>query len=171
MTMMIPQNESQQGTIHFDPEKFGRLNKPVIVLRKVQINKLQRRETPTADTAWELIGKGQVQLHLKESALPWMEQGLIVNDQPRDEKVARDIAKATLGFAIARSDTGEILKAYGKDGLMEAESDAAGVTLSLKPVVQRLAQTEDEQNDESLVEAFLAEHANTIDEAPEAQEA
>lgn len=170
MTLQVPQQENQKGVLHFDPEKFGRLNRPVVVLRKVDVRKLQHRANPTADTAWELIGKGQVQLHLREDQLPWYGQGLIVNDQPRDEKVARDIMRATVGFAIARSDTGEILKAYGPDKMNEAIEDAESVTITFKPVINRLAQTEPEDPDE-LVQQFLAEHANDQVEGIEPQEA
>lgn len=169
MTLQIPQTE-QNGSLHFDPQKFGRLNRPVVVLRKVNINKLQKRETPTADTAWELIGKGQLQLHLREDALPWYADGLIVNDQPRDEKVARDIHKATIGFAIARSDTGEVLKVYGPDGMDEAIADAAGVQLMLKPIITKV-ESEAEEDEEALVQTFLQSQRNKLDEAPEAQEA
>lgn len=170
MTMQIPQTENQQGTIHFDPQKFGRLRDPVIILRKVNVSKLQKRETPTADTAWELIGKAQLQLHLREDALPWYEQGFVVNDQPRDEKVARDLAKATIGFALARSDTGEILKAYGPSELDQAVIDARGVQLMLKPTIQKIAQPT-EENEEALVQEFLEAQKNILDEAPDAQEA
>ena len=170
MTMMINNESDTPASIHYDPQKFGRLRDPVIVLRKVSVRKLQRRETPTADTAWELIGKGQLQLHVKESSLPWYEQGFIVLDQPRDEKVSRDIMRATVGFGIARSDTGEILKVYGPEGLIEAIGDANSVTLSIKPQIVRTKTTE-EEDEEALVEQFLSEHANIVDEAPEAQEA
>lgn len=168
MTLQIPQNENQQGAIHYDPQRFGRLRDPVIVLRKVNVKKLLKRETPTADTAWELIGKGQVQLHLREDALPWYEQGFIVNDNPRDEKVARDIAKATIGFAIARSDTGEILKAYGPTELLQAVEDAASVQLMLKPTIQKIAPTA-EEDEEAIVQSFLESQKNVLDEAPAAQ--
>ena len=168
MTLQIPQSE-QNGSIHFDPQKFGRLNKPVIVLRKVNPNKLQHRETPISDTAWELIGKGQLQLHLREELLPWYADGFIVNDQPRDEKVARDIAKATIGFAIARSDTGEILKVYGPKDMGQAIEDAAGVQLTLKPVVTKV-EAQEEEDEEALVQQFLASQRNKLDEAPPAQE-
>lgn len=168
MTLQIPQQENEQGTIHFDPQKFGRLRDPVIVLRKVNPAKLQKRETPTADTAWELIGKGQVQLHLREDALPWYGQGFIINDNPRDEKVSRDIAKATVGFALARSDTGEILKVYGPTELEQAVEDALGVQLMLKPTIQKIAPTP-EEDEEALVQEFLQSQKNVLDEAPEAQ--
>ena len=171
MTLQIPPQANRSGAIHFDPEKVGRLNRPVIVLRKVNIAKLSTRPTPTSDSPWELIGKGQVQLHLREDQLPWYAEGLIVLDQPRDEKVARDIMKATIGFAIARTDTGEILKAYPPDALKDAIADAASVTLSIRPVLERLAQTKAaEVDDEALVARFLEEHANVVDEAPEAEE-
>lgn len=170
MTLQIPQQTDQSGTIHFDPQKFGRLARAVIVLRKVNPRKLQKRETPTADTAWELIGKAQLQLHVREDQLPWYADGFIVNDQPRDEKVARDIAKATIGFAIARSDTGEVLKVYGPDGMNEAIEDAAGVQLTLKPMIAKVA-TQEEEDEEALVQAHLASAQNKLDEAPEAQEA
>lgn len=168
MTLAMNQTD-KNGAIHYNPEKFGRLSKAVVVLRKVNINKLLKRETPTADTAWELIGKGQVQLHLKESDLPWYEQGLIVLDQPRDEKVARDIMKATLGFAVARSDTGEVLKAYGPNGLSEAIADAEGITLTIKPMITKVA-SDEEEDEAALVESFLAENKNALDEAPVADE-
>ena len=120
MTMYIPQDETKEA-VHYDPQKFGRLKDPVIVLRKVNIKKLSFRATPTSETPWELIGKGQLQLHVRESVLPWYADGFIVNGQPRDERVARDIAKGTIGFAIARSDTGEILQKFGPDELKMAE--------------------------------------------------
>lgn len=168
MTLAINQTD-KNGAIHYDPQRFGRLANAVIVLRKVNVNKLLKRETPTADTAWELIGKGQVQLHLREDDLPWYEQGLIVNEQPRDEKVARDIAKATLGFAIARSDTGEILKVYGKDGLKDAIADAEGVQLTINPVISKITSAE-EEDEQALVDQFLTENKNALDEAPEPDE-
>lgn len=169
MTLM-QQPQNAKGVVHFDPQKIGRLREPVIVLRKVDVSKLQHRPTPEADTPWELIGRGQLQLHLREDDLPWYEQGFIVLDQPRDEKVARDIMKATIGFAIARTDTGEILKAYGKNSLQNAVDDAAGVTLTIKPFIAKVASDEQEDED-AVVEQFLAEHKDKISEAPDAQEA
>ena len=168
MTLHIPSG-NESGVVHFDPEKFGRLKDAVLVLRKVNINKLQHRANPQADTAWELIGKGQVQLHLYEYQLPWYKDGFIINDNPRDEKVARDIMKATIGFALARSDTGEVIKVYGPSEMQAAYDDAASVTLTIKPILTRLAQTAPDESDDDLVEAFLAEHQNVVDEAPEAE--
>lgn len=170
MTMQIPQQEDTRGVVHFEPEKFGRLNKPIVVLRKVNVTRLSHRANKNAETAWELIGKGQVQLHLREDSLPWYADGFIINDQPRDEKVARDIVRNTLGFAIARSDTGEILKVYGPDGMNEAIDDANSVTLTIRPTLERVAKTEDE-DDEELVKRFLEAHANVVDEVPPAEEA
>lgn len=166
MTMLVPQRDNH-GAVHFDPQTVGRLREAVVVLRKVNIKKLSKRETPSASTAWELIGMGQVQLHLHEKDLPWYEEGLIVNDQPRDEKVARDIAKATIGFAIARSDTGEVMKTYGADGLKQAVLDARSVRLSFTPVVTQVA-PEPDDDDEAAIRAFLGSHEEG--EAPTPQE-
>lgn len=168
MTLQVPPQTNQSGAVHFDPQKIGRLKDPVIVLRKVNPRKLSKRETHDAKTAWELIGMGQVQLHLREDQLPWYEQGFIVNDNPRDEKVARDIMRATVGFALARTDTGEILKVYGPDQIKDAYSDAASVTLSIKPTIERLA-PKTEEDEEALVQSFLSEHKNVVDDAPVAQ--
>lgn len=163
MTMLVPERE-QAGSVHYDPQKLGRLNKPVIVLRKVNVKKLQRRETRDASTPWELIGRAQVQLHLREDALPWYEQALIVNDQPRDEKVNRDIEKATIGFAVARSDTGEVIATYGPDGLAEAEETAASVRLSIKPQIEKIVKPVDD--DEDLINDWVKQ--NPAAEADEA---
>lgn len=172
MTLMLDPNEQNSAAaIHYDPQKYGRLKDPVIVLRKVNPAKLQHRETPQSSTAWELIGLGQAQLHLKEKRLPWYEQGLIMNDNPRDEKVARDVEKATIGFAIARSDTGEVLKVYGPDALDQAIEDAQGVRLTIKASVQKMVIKEDD--DDKLVAEFLASQPEDgiEDATPEPQEA
>lgn len=167
--MTVLTNEEATGTVHFNPKQFGRLSQPVIVLRKVNIAKLQTQPTPTSSTAWELIGKGHVQLHVREERLPWYAQGLIVNDQPRDEKVARDIVKATIGFAIARTDTGEVLKVYGPNDLEKAQTDAKNARMSIKADIVSVVPEDDD--DDKLVEDFLANVETDTDETPNAQEA
>lgn len=161
--MMNVKNE--KTAYHYEPEKFGRLNKPVVVLRKVNTKRLDVRATADADTAMELIGKGQVQLHLREDSLPWLAQGYVINDQPRDEKVARDIVKATIGFALARTDTGEIMKKYGADGLGEAEADARSVKLTMSAAISHVEEERDDH--ETLVAAYKAETTDSNRTEPE----
>lgn len=171
MTMMIPQREDQTS-MHYDPQKLGRLADAVIVLRKVNRKKLMFRATPTANTAWELIGSAQVQLHVREDQLPWYEQDYLVNDQPRDEKVARDIARATIGFAVARSDNGEILETFGieantEDGLQKAllaaTTVAGSARLSLIPQLKTIIP--EPEDHEALIAKFLEREA-AKDESP-----
>ena len=154
MTMQLPERTDSSGSVHYDQRKVGRLSKGVIVLRKVNTKPLQVRVTRGASTAWELIGAAQPELHVWEKNLPWMRQGFVVNDQPRDEKVARDIHKATIGFAVARTDTGEILQTFGPNELGKAEEAASSVQLVLQPAVIPVEVDEDEQDDMSVIAAY-----------------
>lgn len=167
MTLMI-QQEDDNKPLHFDPQSIGRLKDPVIVLRKVNPKRLQGRETPQADTAWELIAKAQVQLHLREDRLPWLEQGFIINDQPRDEKVSRDIEKATIGFAVARTDTGEILQVFAKEDIDKAYETARSARMVITPSIQMLAGNK-EENDDALISEFLKSAEKDAEVTPMAE--
>lgn len=95
----------------------GRLDPTLIVLRKVDVRALSVRENRNAPTIMELIGGGYVEQGVPESDLSWFADGWIVSDQPRTSIVTDEIMQHTLGFAIARTDTGEIVREYPKDGL------------------------------------------------------
>lgn len=162
MTMLLPQDENKT-TVHYDPQILGRLHDDVIVLRKVNVKKLSVRATPDANTPWELVGQGQIQLHVREDKLPWYAQGYVVNDQPRDEKVSRDIARATIGFAVARTDTGEILQEFGiangdvQSALAEATRVSKSAKLVLTPSVRSIVPEVIQEEDDALVQKFLAD--------------
>ena len=56
---------------------------------------------------------------------------------PRDAILSAAIKKATTGFAIARTDSGEILAEFGKDQVVEASriTDTAKVQLAIDVTV------------------------------------
>jgi hypothetical protein len=93
--------------------------KDLIVLRKVDKGRID-------PAIMEIIGDTDLLPHLKESAMPWFKEGFVANDHPRDIMVSDELIAATDGFAVARSDSGEILREYdGPDALVRAESAAS----------------------------------------------
>lgn len=97
----------------------------MIVLRKVDKGALD-------PATMEIIGDTDLLPHLQERAMPWFRQGYVANDHPRDQFVSQELVEATDGFAVARSDTGEIVRTFtGPDALVRAERAAAGARVSL----------------------------------------
>lgn len=110
----------------------SRLDPTLIVLRRVDVAKLSRRIPGQPDTTMEMIGKGYAKQGLVESHLTWFKDGLILNDQPRTSIVTDEIMNATLGFAIARTDTGEVIRTFGADGMAAAQAAVAGAKITLE---------------------------------------
>ena len=109
----------------------GRLDADLVVLRKVDVKPLSVRVTPNAPTTMEMIGSGHVEQGLRESQLTWFKDGYVLNDQPRTSIITDEIIDATVGFAIARTDTGEILREGGKDSLGKMLGLVKGARMSL----------------------------------------
>jgi len=98
----------------------------IIVLRKIDKGRLD-------PAVLEIIGDTDLLPHLQEKSMPWFKQGFVANDHPRDIFVSDELIAATDGFAVARSDNGEILREYdGPNALIRAESAAA----SAKPRIE-----------------------------------
>lgn len=97
----------------------------MIVLRKVDKGRLD-------PATMEIIGETDLLPHVQEKTMPWFRQGFVANDHPRDQFVSQELIDATDGFAVARSDTGEIVREFdGPNALVRAESAAAGARVSL----------------------------------------
>lgn len=147
----------------------SRLDPTLIVLRRVDAARLSVRQNPNADTTMELIGKGYAKQGLEEKELAWFRDGLILNDQPRTSGVTDEIMGATLGFAVARTDTGEVLREFGPDGLGAAEAAIAGAKVTLQVANVSIEEEDDmpEDFDPENPEASFS----SDDEADEAGEA
>jgi len=99
--------------------------KDMIVLRKVDKGALD-------PATMEIIGDTDLLPHVQEKTMPWFRQGFVANDHPRDSFVSAELVAATDGFAVARSDTGEVLREFtGPDALVKAERAASGARVQL----------------------------------------
>ena len=97
----------------------------IIVLRKVDLGVLD-------PATWDIIGAQHLVPHVPENSMPWFAQGFAANDHPRDSFISSELLAATLGFGIARSDTGQVLREYdGPNALIRAESAAKGARINL----------------------------------------
>jgi hypothetical protein len=112
----------------------SRLAPPLIVLRKVDVRRLSRKARPDMESVYEMIGKGQLEAGVSEKDTIWYEQGYIVNDQPRTSGVTEEIIGATQGFAVARTDNGDVVREV--DTLLEAVNLISGATLQLNVEVE-----------------------------------
>lgn len=121
----------------------SRLGPQLIVLRKVDMSILERRDRPDQESTYALIGKGQLEAGVSEADTVWFGQGFIANDQPRSSGITDGIIACTTGFAVARTDNGEIIAELGPNELEKAEKLVSGATLSLNVDVQ-LEDPEDE---------------------------
>lgn len=95
-------------------ESQAPLTKPLIVLRKVDFDSLSEESV-------EMLAQTNVNYLLTEGELVWFNDGYILNDMPRMSDLTREIMGHTTGFAVARTDTGEILAKFGQNGLKAAE--------------------------------------------------
>ena len=112
----------QSGRHVVDTSIFAR---DMLVLRKVDKGRLD-------PATWDIIGETNILPKVKENTMPWHRQGFVANDHPRDTFVSEELLAATEGFAVARSDTGEIVREYdGPNALIRAESAASGARVRL----------------------------------------
>lgn len=131
----------------------GRLDPTFVVLRKVDVGAMSHRPNRNAPTMMERIGMGYAEQGVPESDLSWFRDGYVLNEQPRSSIVTDEVMKHTLGFAVARTDTGEILREYeGADGLAKAEAAVAGAQVNLAPALA-LPEDEGDSGDEAETES------------------
>jgi len=118
------------------------LDGDVILLRKVNFRKM---------------GAGIVD-RLRKTALrpgeyegdqPWFLEGYVAGEQPRDALISEAIMQNTTGFAIARTDSGDILTEFGKDDVVRAENvtHSARIELAVDVALKESAE-QDEDEDE-----------------------
>lgn len=126
----------------------GRLDAPLIVIRKVRVSAMNKRPNKRTPSIWEKIGLGHLEQGTEERETVWYEDGYVVNDQPRSHLLTEEIMKNTLGFAVARTDNGEIIHETGPEGLVECERAISGASfkISVGVNVDEAVDDEDEED-------------------------
>jgi len=120
---------------HKGPAQNRVLDNDVILLRKVDFKKLGG-----------VVGILQV-TNLRpgtpEGDMPWFLDGYVAAEQPRDIGVSRALLEATEGFAIARTDSGEIIANFKTSDLVKASriAQSAKAELAVNIMVAAAADT------------------------------
>jgi hypothetical protein len=77
-----------------------------------------------------IISTRQIRYGTREGDTPWFNDGFLLNDHPRLTELTDRIIKATVGFAVARTDTGAIMAEYPDLKSAQAAVDGATIKLS-----------------------------------------
>lgn len=143
----------------------GRLDKPIIVLRKVDVAPLSVKPNKRAPSIMERIGAGYIEQGVEEKETVWFAQGYVINDQPRASVLNDEIMQHTLGFAIADSRTGEIVSEGGPESLgqMEAAANSAKTTVTVN--VTGLDSIKAQADEDAEAEAAIAAAESDATEA------
>ena len=96
----------QQNIKHRGPAQVRVIDRDVILLRKVNFRKMRPGIV-------EKIAQTALRPNDYEGDQPWFGDGYVAGEQPRDALLSAAIMEATTGFAIARTDSGEILAEFG----------------------------------------------------------
>lgn len=126
---------------HRGPAQVRPVDKDVILLRKVNWKKMR-------PGIIDKIANTSLRPGEKEMTFPWFSDGYVAGEQPRDALVSRAIMEATEGFAIARTDSGEILAEFKKDQVVEAEAVTHGAKTQLAIDVTLNGEDDDEGEDD-----------------------
>ena len=102
------------------------LDGDVILLRKVNFRKMPGGIV-------ERIRNTNLRPKELEGDQPWFLDGYVSGEHPRDVAVSREILKATEGFAIAKTETGEVMTEFSRNDVEKAErvTHSAKVTLAI----------------------------------------
>lgn len=126
---------------HRGPAQRYVLDGPVILLRKVNFKKI-----PPG-----IIGMIQ-QTNLRPKELegdqPWFPSGYVAAEQPRNLIVSKALLDATLGYAIADNDTGEILREFKKSDYIEADAVHKSAKVGLRMEVDLEPDAEDDEDED-----------------------
>ena len=124
---------------HRGPAQKRVLDADVILLRKVNVKKI-------GAGIYEKIAQTALRPGEYEGDQPWFQDGFVAGEQPRNAMVAQAIMDTTLGFAIARTDSGEILAEFDKSEVEKAETvtHSATTQLAVDVMLDKVADDEEE---------------------------
>lgn len=106
------------------PAQVRVIDRDVILLRKVDFRVLGAGMV-------ERIANTALRPKEYEGDQPWFHDGYVAGEQPRDAMLSEAIMRATTGFAIARTDSGEILAEFGKDEVVRASEITSSAKVQL----------------------------------------
>ena len=98
---------------HRGPAQRRVLDNDVILLRQVDFKRLKGGLV-------DMLAKTPLRAGEPEGDFPWFPEGYIAAEQPRDYQMSVALLGATKGFAIAATDTGEILAQFKKSDYVKA---------------------------------------------------
>lgn len=123
----------------------------LIVLRKLDIRFPGSSPNERANII-EMLSTAQLEPGVPEGEMPWFRDGYVTNDHPRDFILTDKLMKVTTGFAIARTDTGEILREFGPENLAAADAAIAKAKVQI-PSIEFELDSEDEADPEPEADA------------------
>lgn len=137
---------AKRGNKVSGPAQVLPLDRDVLVLRKINLKKV-----PAGII--EMLAEGNIAPGVPEYKMPWFSQGYISNDLARHPQVSKWITReVTKGFAVARTDTGEILKTYTVDELAAADYAVENARTELAILVNLEDEVEDEDDEDEDLE-------------------
>lgn len=138
---LISQNQRKQPIL--PPAQVGPLDRDVLVLRKLNAKKIP-------DGVYTMLAEQHIHPGIAEGLMPWFKDGYVSNDMPRTTQITEFVLDATEGFAIARTDNGEILREFGPEDLAKADAIVSKARVELAIKVQLEAEEETLVEEESL---------------------
>lgn len=138
------------------PAQITPLDRDVIVLRKVNWKKIP-------GGIYQRIADAQLQPGISEVDMPWFRKGYIANDQPRSAAISEFIIRNTIGFAIARTDTGEFIR-KGKIEDLETFDQAVARARVQVAIEVNLDDDEDEEDLDTLDDDDDDEELENLDD-------
>lgn len=134
---------ARQANIHQrGPAQRRVLDGDVILLRKVNFKKLGAGMV-------DRLRNTNLRAGEPEGDMPWFLDGYIAAEQPRDYLVSVALLGATKGFAIARTDTGDILAEFGTGDLVRASkiADSAKAELAVDVMLREEDRPSDDEDE------------------------
>lgn len=137
------------------PAQVTPLSRDVIVLRKINWKKI-----PGGIIA--KIAEAQLEPGQPEEEMPWFSKGYIANDQPHSPAITEFIIRNTKGFAIARVDTGEIIRTGTIDDLETFDQAVSRARVQLSIDVD--LDGDEEEDDENELDDDEDEELENLDD-------
>lgn len=130
------------ATRHRGPAQKRVLDGDVILLRKVNFKKM-------GNGIVDRLSRTALRPGEYEGDQPWFLDGYVAGEQPRDALISEAIMKNTLGFAIARTDSGDIIAEFDKKDVVKAENVTHNARVELAVDVALAHENELDDNEDS----------------------
>jgi hypothetical protein len=116
------------------------LDGDVILLRKINVRKV-------GANIMDMLARTNLRPGELEGDMPWFLDGYVAGEQPRSIELTEAIIAATTGFAVARTDSGDIMVEFNKDEAQKAEDTAHSAKTTLAVDVNLEHAVEEDEDD------------------------